>query len=167
MARNPKPKSMTEIIRKEIEVQTAEIERTLLLHIEDVVHGRNDKIDPKWIAETTRKEVAALLWQFEERTVGIEVKLAQGLRSGGGSFTGGMRRVFRMGGIHSSPGYGEGCDICHGGFDTPTLMNLRIGSYRASQRISLCRPCAERLAAVVDARLEDRRSKSAGNRKAS
>ena len=77
----------------------------------------------------------------------------------GPSYTLRGREAHRNYELKTYTGYGTGCDICGGGFDTPTFMSLRIGSWKARLFIDLCRPCAKRLSSCVDARLEDGRRK--------
>lgn len=60
--------------------------------------------------------------------------------------------------IRATGGYGHDCDMCHG-CKAETFMTLRIGNYRFRAMFDLCHKCTKRLAAVIDARLEDRRIK--------
>jgi hypothetical protein len=67
------------------------------------------------------------------------------------------RQEHRTHNLRTMNGYGLGCDICGGDFNTRTFMTLSLGFYKARILVDFCEVCAKRLSAIVDARLEDRR----------
>ena len=90
--------------------------------------------------------------EIHHRLEQIEAKsIPQGKGSG---FVGSFRNSMRARAIYSRKGYGDGCDTCGG--PVKTFMALTIGGWKAQIVVDMCEPCAKRLAAVVDARLEDR-----------
>lgn len=79
-----------------------------------------------------------------------------------GSFGAAGREDHRTHNLKTWTGYGFGCDVCGGGYDTKSFMTLSIGSHKARLLIDLCLPCTKRLSSVVDARIEDRRRYAKG-----
>lgn len=107
----------------------------------------DDATFSKWLVRDLRRGFEEL----EQRVMEIEDKsLPENRRSG---FTGPLRNALRAEGIRSRRGFGDGCDTCGG--PVKTFMSLTIGGWKARLVFDLCEPCAKRLAAVVDARLED------------
>lgn len=119
-----------------------------------VLYRNQSDLDDSFLRRILAKEISNGFEELEQRVLMIEFKSIP--KNGRFGFTGTARTALRAGNIRSRRGYGDGCDTC-GGL-VATFMTLTIGGWKARLTLDLCEPCAKRLAAVVDARLEDRTS---------
>lgn len=116
-------------------------------------HRVDGSFDPDW----TKRIIARALGKYESLLRHISEKAVDqhGKQVWGGSSEWGAAQSRREN-IRTSGSYGRGCDTCNE-CSIDSFMTLSIGNYSGRLMLDLCRKCAERLAQVVDARLEDRR----------
>lgn len=148
-----KHKHSTELL-KDAEILADEIGRSChLRHINNGAYRKDEAVNL----------IARALEKYELLLRNITAKAVDqfGRECWGGSNEWGAEENRREN-IRSTPGYGYNCDLCHG-CKAETFMMLRIGNYRFRATFDLCHKCTKRLAAVVDARLEDKRIKENRN----
>jgi hypothetical protein len=123
-----------------------EIARCALLH-----RGRTD-IDGEMFASFVTHDVEHAFRELNERVRQIEVKSIP--KHEGSGFCAPITTSFRARAIRSRRGYGDGCDTCGG--VRKTFMVLTVDGFKSRLTFDLCEACTKRLAAVIDARLEDK-----------
>lgn len=124
----------------------AEIARCALLH-----RDRTD-IGGEVFASFVAHDVENAFRELNERVRQVEIKSIP--KHQGSGFCHPVTTSFRARAIRSRRGYGDGCDTCGG--VRKTFMTLTIDGFKNRLAFDLCEACTKRLAAVVDARLEDK-----------